>query len=1124
MNRPIETEASRSNFNELHVGDFAAEENTPANCMGQDICNDVNKELQGSHDSKIESIDSDFAMQGNAAVNDARCDTSKGRKLLNKSNNHGVRSIKFDGSQDHGIEGGEQKEVANDNTGSNNKNKTKGFNVKEDGAINIGYDCFKKDHVTVNINRHDDENRQKRFNKDEHKDFDNMPEDRNFEYIPEDEDFGYIQEDEDFDYIQEDDVNLTGSEQFNESPGQGYWDIDSDSSPEEDAGLDDIGNDTNNDTDNAVSDNDGERVRQKHRSDPSVGKTDPVRLSDCPSQKSKGHTHIQHDGSEHDEGPPTKFTIAIGRREWKTICPTKNCNRLRNEWSDLLYNKFSKVNKRCVLVFIYNRSKKPGSRKRKGAFVRVVGKCKFKGCCKYVFSLKSPPTTKQSPVKLTVCQIGTINHNIEDHEKRHMKGSRRKNVASSLKEKGVSNWYYEAVSSMSHDEKKAGNFTACSSTDVLRKVLSEHNRLGHLDPDMLQEVKLLQEVYREVYAKSQFTNGGFIQYFSCCPFKVHMFLDDQIQLYRNSSKDRANVLYLDATGSLVKKIPGQDKQILYYALVMENPVPGKAAIPVCEMLSNDQHASEIKHFLTRFINAAGKGKLSGSTVPRRVEIDFSWAMIQSVLSAFNGEDCKSYLTRTYHIVTGKHSESKIEGFTYPHMCAAHMIKDISQHLRKETEDKQKKQFALYCFALLQTATSLQEGKEIFAHMCRVFQTPKKSASMLQSLQNLQQLIMKSGLENDVDEDTFQEDVGRNENGDICAERQDSIKNSSPWRKEFLVVCDTAARPQQGIEGVEVCINEYEMPGFIQVLLDNFLHVFPLWSAVLLGDLTRYASDKDVHPSEDFAKRATNGLIENWFGNIKKDFLPGGRNRLRPGEFVRKQYVNITGRLGEVEMKHTYRNRKTKHENGDEKECWSKRTPSKQRKEGKYFTSPFRMPAPKQKETPMKERKTTSKQTAQRSPRKNDTPATTSTHKLHRNDSVPKWGGEVIYKGKTICMDNTCTIDNLIFLVSRMLEKYPRVKLALQGSHDDVCRKIVTVSEYGQNGNWDMAKFTWLHRVCKYELQVQVLQTWNAYGSEHVAFVQYLGGVQASTRSSNCSSDDCPQKQTVRNTNDIELQG
>lgn len=60
-----------------------------------------------------------------------------------------------------------------------------------------------------------------------------------------------------------------------------------------------------------------------------------------------------------------------------------------------------------------------------------------------------------------------------------------------------------------------------------------------------------------IHPNGQYTDGGFVQYFSIYPFKVHLHLDDQLDLYIRHAKKQQPVLNLDATGSIIKNIHGQ---------------------------------------------------------------------------------------------------------------------------------------------------------------------------------------------------------------------------------------------------------------------------------------------------------------------------------------------------------------------------------------------------------------------------------------------------------------------------------------------------------------------------------------------------------------------------------------
>lgn len=94
---------------------------------------------------------------------------------------------------------------------------------------------------------------------------------------------------------------------------------------------------------------------------------------------------------------------------------------------------------------------------------------------------------------------------------------------------------------------------------------------------MLSEVALLQSVYKEIDKGKVIP--GFVQHFSCNPFKVILFTENQLRLYLSAEE---KVLCLDATGSIIKKLANMDKPIYYYALVMKSPLQGRGAVPLAE--------------------------------------------------------------------------------------------------------------------------------------------------------------------------------------------------------------------------------------------------------------------------------------------------------------------------------------------------------------------------------------------------------------------------------------------------------------------------------------------------------------------------------------------------------------
>ncbi|KAF3853925.1 hypothetical protein F7725_014613 [Dissostichus mawsoni] len=121
------------------------------------------------------------------------------------------------------------------------------------------------------------------------------------------------------------------------------------------------------------------------------------------------------------------------------------------------------------------------------------------------------------------------------------------------------------------------------------------------------------------------------------------------------------------------------------------------------------------------------------------------------------------------------------------------------------------------------------------------------------------------------------DVKLEESGHLMGEEESkmektahSIIGKSPFTQAFQVRRDQAQCDILSDDAVHVK-NHYLCPGVIDALLKNYMGIFPLWSGLLLGDLSRHrkgTSKKDgSHKTRD-----TNCHVELWFGLVKHSIL------------------------------------------------------------------------------------------------------------------------------------------------------------------------------------------------------------------------------------------------------------
>ena len=82
------------------------------------------------------------------------------------------------------------------------------------------------------------------------------------------------------------------------------------------------------------------------------------------------------------------------------------------------------------------------------------------------------------------------------------------------------------------------------------------------------------------------------------------------------------------------------------------------------------------------------------------------------------------------------------------------------------------------------------------------------------------------------------------------------------------------------------LNNYYAPDMIDMLLKNYMALFPLWSGIML-------------PGEE--TRDTNSAAELWMRIVKREILQN-KGRQRATMVLRKLHTSIAGRLNELSIK------------------------------------------------------------------------------------------------------------------------------------------------------------------------------------------------------------------------------
>ena len=635
-----------------------------------------------------------------------------------------------------------------------------------------------------------------------------------------------------------------------------------------------------------------------------------------------------------------------------------------------------------------------------------------------------------------------------------MTGPERSEIYEELKKQTVSEYQVLKFSQISSEAEIGGNISGPQRKETLRKLKSELNKLN-LSTDITQETKILMDVYKSI------TPGGYIHNYSYNPYKVHLMSTQQLIVFKNSAE---KVFYFDATSSLIKKIPGQ-KAFYLYSLVMRHPLQGRVAFPVAEMLSVSQYSSEIKHFLLKLLDFGNT--VDAPIKPKRIVTDLSWAILQGCSSAFNDMDMRSYIKFCFETVQRKRVYAEVKKFVIIHCCAAHMTHTFSRRIKSITEEKHIKQYVLFCLCHIMNMTYLPDILTFFRHMCTVIDCQYEDCAVLESKK-----VIKKSTCHPVDDKN--ESIADNELLELPTDLPKTIRKSSFYFM-FLRELESIPKPSVGIKNSMFC------NGLMQCITNDYMGLLPLWSGLMLGDLSKYDSTEIYSFEPTVITRDSNSLIENYFGNLKSGLRP--RQRYRVTNFISAHHTLITGQLKEIA---TYAPKLSAHQKihtvKPEVEKWSRVT----KKSRSYHQPPKNqvMPAPK-------------------------------TAKL----DCPRWGGKIKMNGIEVSMTNTCPLDGILFICVQVFSNLTQDELK---DHSPMLTVVTDTINEIRSKSWDAGKLKWILSTGQRSINGDNNVILDLYGTEFGLFGQYFGQLFRGERKSSCSGDLCPEKEKIISSTEIIL--
>lgn len=195
------------------------------------------------------------------------------------------------------------------------------------------------------------------------------------------------------------------------------------------------------------------------------------------------------------------------------------------------------------------------------------------------------------------------------------------------------------------------------------------------------------------------------------------------------------VWHLDATGSIIKNIPGQSLPFLF-STVMHDPSTN-TILPVYEFISTSHNTTTISKYLFSLKKMEKLVPSNFYTISPLIVTDFSWPLISSVLETFNKCNINQYLNLAYQLVIDSNEKSELNFRNYIHtriyLCSTHFLKMVIKKCKVIHIDDKVKRCFMFCFTLLQNSINIKEFENYLINIFNLFNQKSKNKSFLKSL-------------------------------------------------------------------------------------------------------------------------------------------------------------------------------------------------------------------------------------------------------------------------------------------------------------------------------------------------------------------------------------------------------
>lgn len=414
------------------------------------------------------------------------------------------------------------------------------------------------------------------------------------------------------------------------------------------------------------------------------------------------------------------------------------------------------------------------------------------------------------------------------------------------------------------------------------------------------------------------------------PFRTHLFTQAQIQRYINyCRREKYSFLHIDATGGILKMMKDQN-QCLLYAMMFKEGDDAYDNVPLAHAILTKHTVASISYF---FGNVAERiTEVGGKLIrPSFFIIDFSAALLNAVLQAYNYENINTHLNRCWNVINKKYNAQQIRSLSFIHFCCCHVIHAIARSLSVLRIEKKMRRSVLHIFAIILCSHNINELYDILGLIVSIFGDPTEEKAK----EKMEQLLL---FQLNVDEKSekvlsnskkiFKKAKKKEEEFKEVDEYLRSnvpIIHQSPFNKEAIRRYPTITKLiNNKLKPVKID-NPLFSPSLVRLFYRWWAYL-PLWTGLLWNFEERYSNNIKIDSTITYYPfRYSNAVIESYFRTLKKSIFKGKKGN-RPSDVIMELHrsVKAQSKADQFQIKQSSKGRKRRKQNVNVEEKWKRR--------------------------------------------------------------------------------------------------------------------------------------------------------------------------------------------------------